>query len=122
MVDRDRVRDVLQQRRLTGFGRRDDERALAFSDWAEKIDHARRELRRAHLELEPVLRIDRRSFFENFPAANRFGFESVDFVDSNQAVVLLALFWTAHLAFDHVAAAKFETANLRLADVDVVVA
>ena len=48
MIDRDRVGDVLEQRRLTGFRRRDDQRALTFADRAEEIDDARRELRRAH--------------------------------------------------------------------------
>ena len=50
------------------------------------------------------------------------GSRPLTLIDANEAVVLLALFGAAHLAFDHVAAAQFEAANLRLADVDVVVA
>ena len=78
MIDRDRVRDVLEQRRLSGFRRRDDERALALADRAEQIDDARRELRGAHLELEALLRIDRRALFEDSAAAICFGLEAVD--------------------------------------------
>ena len=122
MIDRDRVRDVLEQRRLTGFRRRDDQRALALADRAEEIDDARRELRRANFELKALLRVDRRALFEDAPAFDRFGIEVVDFVDANESVVLFALFRPARLSLDHVAAAQFEAANLRLADVDVVVA
>ena len=122
MVDRDRVGDVLEQRRLTGFGRRDDQRALALADRREEIDDARRELRRANFEFEALLRIDRRALFERAAALDRLGVEIVDFVDADQPVVLFALFRPADLALDHVAAAQLEAANLRLADVDVVVA
>ena len=122
MVDRDRVGDVFEQRRLAGLRRRDDQRALALADRREQIDDARRELRRAHFELEPLLRIDRRAFFEDAAPFDRFRIETVDLVDANQAVILFALFRPASLALDHVAAPQFEAADLRLADVDVVVA
>ena len=53
---------------------------------------------------------------------DRFGIEPVDLVDADQAVILFALFGAADLAFDQIAAPQFEAADLRLADVDVVVA
>ena len=61
--------------------------------------------------------------FSKYAASfDRFGIQAVDFVDANQPVILFALFRAARLAFDHVAAPQLEAADLRLADVDVVVA
>ena len=84
MIDRNRVGDVFQQRRLAGFRRRDDQRALAFADRREQVDDARRQLRRTNFEFKPLLRIDRRSFFEGATPFDRFGIEPVDLVDANQ--------------------------------------
>jgi hypothetical protein len=119
MIDGDRVRDIFEQRRLTGFRRRDDQRALAFADRAEQVDDARGELRGADLELVALVRVDRRALFERAPSANLLGQVSVDTIDADEPVILLALLRAAHLAFDQVSAAKFEAADLRLADVDV---
>ena len=79
-------------------------------------------MRRANLKLKALVRIYRRAFFEEAPVLNRFGIEIVDAIHANEAVILLALFGAAYLAFDHVAAAQLEAANLRLAYVDIVVA
>src|SRR5271170_6825151 len=68
MVYRNRVGNVLEQRRLAGLWRRNDKSALALADWAEKIDDACGELRRAHFESKALLRIDGRSLFEEPPA------------------------------------------------------
>ena len=44
MVDRDAFGDRVQQRRLAGACRRDDERALAVADRRDEVDRAAREL------------------------------------------------------------------------------
>ena len=116
------LRDILEQRRLAGLRRRNDQRALAFADRREEIDNSRGELRRTVFELEALFGKDRRPLFEYRPSLDRFGVEPVDFVDANQPVIFLALLRPARLAFDHVSAAQLEAAYLRLADVDVVVA
>jgi len=75
-------------------------------------------LQRLHSELPQ----GERALFEELAAFDRFGIEAVDFVDANEAVVFFALLRPARLTFDHVAAAKFETPDLRLAYIDVFVA
>ena len=101
MVDRDRVGDVLEQRRLAGFGRRDDQRALALADRAEEIDDARRELGRTHFELEALVRIDRRSLFVGRRPLIASGSSSLTLSTRIETVILFALFRAANLPLDH---------------------
>ena len=54
MVDRDAFGDAVQQRRLAGARRRDDQRALAVADRRDQIDRAANELR-ARLRRTPGL-------------------------------------------------------------------
>src|SRR2546421_73546 len=64
MVVRDAVGDVLQQHRLAGPGRRDDETALTLADRHHHVEHARREVLAVGFERNLLLRVERRQIFE----------------------------------------------------------
>jgi hypothetical protein len=67
MVGRDRMRDVLQQHRLTGARRRHDQRALALAERRNQVDDARRPIldrRIVDFHLEPLIGIERRQVVE----------------------------------------------------------
>ena len=72
MILRHRVGDVMQQRRLARARRRDDQTALAHAERRHQIHDARGVTIRHRLELDPLVRIDRRQFFER-PQALIFG-------------------------------------------------
>ena len=59
MILDDRVGDVMQQRRLAGAGRRDNQTALSHSERRHQIHDARRVTIRHGLELDAPVRIDR---------------------------------------------------------------
>ena len=62
MVVLDAVRDLLQQNRLAGLWRRDDQAARAESDRAEEIDQAARRRATPVLKVHARLRIDAGEF------------------------------------------------------------
>ena len=123
MVGRDRLRDVLQQHGLAGARRRDDQRALAHADRRDDVDDARRQVlarRVLDLELQPAIGIERRQVVEMDLVADLLGVLEVDRVDLQQREIALALLGAADQAFDRVAGAQAEAADLRGRDVDVV--
>ncbi len=119
MFGPDRIGDFLDERRLAGFGRRRNEDALAFADRREKVDDARRN-DAALFEREAFAGMHRGQRIELRALANRFGIETVDGLDFDDAVVLLVVFRFADLSRDQVAAPQFEAPDLRLRDIDVV--
>ena len=119
MVRGDRVGDRLQEHRLAGARRRDDQAALPFADRRDEVEHARRHVVR-HFELDAVLGIERREVVEEDLLARDVGMLEVDRLDFDQGEVALAFLRRAHLAGDGVAGAQVEAADLRRRNVDVV--
>jgi hypothetical protein len=72
MILRDAVRDVLEQHRLAGARRRDDEAALAFADGHHQVEHAGREVVALGLEGDARLRVERRQVLEEHLLARAF--------------------------------------------------
>jgi hypothetical protein len=56
---RDRVGDGLQDHRLAGLRRGDDETALALADGCHEVDDAGRRRSVAVLQAQPLLRVER---------------------------------------------------------------
>ncbi len=100
----------------------DDQAALALADRSREVDDPRGHGAGLALETEAVVRVDRRQVLEVPAAARLFRRFAVDAVDLQQRRVLLGLLRRAHLALDHVAAAKLEAADLRHGRVHVLVA
>ena len=120
MIGGDRVGDGLQQHRLTGARRSDDQAALAFADRREQVHHAAGVVVARGFELQPLVRIERRQVVEEDLVARFLGRLEVDRVDFDQREVALAFLGRADLAGDGVAGAQVEAADLRRRDVDVV--
>ena len=116
----DRLRDVLQQHGLAGARRRDDQAALALADRRHQVHDARGQVLGRGLELQPLLRIERREVFEEQLVARLLGLLEVDRLDLDQREVALAFLRRPNLARDRVAGLQVELANLRRRDVDVV--
>ncbi len=123
MVGGDGVGDVLEDDGLTGARLRHDEAALALADGRDDVDDAARMVllgRVVGLHLEPLIGIERREIVEMDLVALLLGVLEIDGVDLEKREVPLALFGAADLAFDGVASAQTESADLRRRDVDVV--
>src|SRR6476620_5129781 len=123
MIGGDGVRDVLHQHRLAGAWRRDDQRTLAFADWSYDVDYpCRKVFARRVLELEPkaLVRKQRREVVEIDLVLGLFRIFEIERVDLEQREIAFAFFRAADVAFDGVAGAKAEAADLRWRDVDVV--
>ena len=120
MVGGDRVSNGLQEHRFTGAGRRDDEAALALADGGEHVHDATGEVIAGGLELQALLRIERREVVEEDLVTRLFRRLVVDGVDFDEGEVAFAFFGGADLAGDGVAGAQVEAADLRGRDVDVV--
>ena len=116
----DAVGDVLQQHRLAGARRRDDQAALPLADRHHQVHDARRQVVGRGLELDALLRVERRQVLEEHPLADAIGRLEVDRLDLDQREVALALLRLPDLAADRVAGLQVELANLRGGDVDVV--
>ncbi len=123
MVGGDRGGDVLQQHRLAGLGRRDDQAALALADRRHQVDDAGRQILGAAvaaLELEALLREQRRQVLEQHLVARVLGRIEVDLADLEQREIALAVLRRADQAGNRVPGAQVEAADLARADVDVV--
>ena len=120
VVGGDGVGDVLQQHRLAGARRRDDQAALALADGRQQVHDAAGVVVARGFELEPLVRIERRQVVEEDLVARFLGRLEVDGVDLDQREVALAFLGRADLAGDGVAGAQVEAADLRRRDVDVV--
>ena len=116
----DGVRDVLQDHRLAGLGRRRDERPLALPDRRDQIDDARGEAAPRRLEVELLLGIEGRQVVEEDLVPGVLGRLQIDRVDLEQREVPLALLRRADLPENGVAGPQVEAANLGGRHVDVV--
>ena len=117
---RDAVGDGLEQHRLAGLGRADDERALALADGVHEVDEALAQVLGVSLEVDELDGVDRRQRVEVRPPARVVGIEPVDRVDTHEAPVLLALLGRTRDARHAVAGAEAEATHMAGADVDVV--
>ena len=120
MIRRNAVRNRLQQHRLAGTRRSDDQTTLALAHRRQQVHHAARDVLANRLHLHPLLRIQRRQVVEQDLVARLFGRLEVDRLDLHQREVLLALMRRTNVAADRVAGLQVELADLRRRDVDVV--
>ena len=120
VVRGDAVGDVLQQHRLAGARRRDDQAALALADRRHQVEDAGRQVVAVGLERDALLRVERRQVLEEDLLARPLGRLEVDRLDLDQREVALAFLRRADLAADGVARVQVELADLRRRDVDVV--
>ena len=117
---RDAVGDALQQHRLAGARRRDDQAALALAERRQQVHHAARQVLAVGLELDALLRVERREVLEEDLLARLLGRLEVDRLDLDQREVALAVLRRPDLTRDGVAGVQVELADLRRRDVDVV--
>ena len=120
VVDADAVGDLLQQHRLAGARRGDNEHALALADRRDQIADAHVEIFRIRLQAEPGVGVQRRKILEVAGVGDALGVFAVDRLDAEQGEISLGFLGRADLALDDMAVAKAETADLARADVDVV--
>ncbi len=121
-VDRDRVRHLLQDHRLSGFGGRHDEPALPEADGGDEVDHAHRERGPLSddLEVEAPLRIAGAEVVELAPDLGLFRLEPVHRVDLQERQIALVDLRRPHLPRDRVSGAQAEPLDLGGTHVDVV--
>ena len=119
VVGADAVRDLLEQHRLAGLRRADDERTLALAERVHEVDQPLAEVLRVGLEVDQLVGVDRGEVVEDGSPSRRISVDAVDAVDAEHAPVLLGLAGRADGAGDAVADAETEAADLAGADVDV---
>ena len=123
VIGGDRVGDVLEDHRLAGARLRHDQTALALAERRNDVDDAAGLVlarRLLGLHLQPLVGIERRQIVEMDLVALLLRVVEIDGVDLEQSEIALALFRAPDLAFDRVAGAQSESADLRGRDVDVV--
>ncbi len=113
VVARDGGGQLLEQYRLAGLGRGDDQTALALADGEQDEDDASGHAARRVLQAEPVARVQRGEVVEVRAAAQLFGGAAVDPLDLGEGA------GSAAYAFDGVALAQAVTADQRGGDLDV---
>jgi hypothetical protein len=124
MVGRDGVREPLEDQRLAGARRRDDQAALAEADRRDQVDHARDEvvgrLRAARLELELAIGVDRRERLE-VDERREVGRRLLgDLLDAQQREVALVALRPADLAADRHPRLQVVLGDERGREVDVI--
>src|SRR4051812_3128922 len=123
VVRGDRVGDRLQDHRLAGLRRADDQGPLPLADRHDQVDDPGSQLVGLGLQPEPLLRVERGELGELGPVPGLLGLEAVDGVEPDQRVVLVLALTLARLpdgTGDGVTAAQAVAAHLREGDVDVV--
>ncbi len=116
----DAVGDALQEHRLAGARRRDDEAALALAERRQQVHHASRQVLRIGLEVDLLLRVERREVLEEDLLLGLLRRLEVDRLDLDQREVALAVLRRPDDAGDRVARVQVELADLRRRHVDVV--
>ena len=118
----DAGRDFLEQHRLAGLGRRHDQAALPLADGRYQIHDAHRQIRLPVLQREPLVREHRCQGIKIRPPSGRTGLVPVDGGHVQQRAEFLVLRRVPGDAEDLVAGLQVKAADLRLGDVDVLVA
>ena len=104
--------DLLQEHRLAGPRRRDDQAALPLADRRDQIDDARRDFLGGGLQDQAFVRVQRRQVLEDGRPDLLFRRMAVDRLHLHQGEVFLPLDGQANRALDHQAGAQAEPANL----------
>ena len=104
---------LLEQHRLAGLGRRDDQAALALADRRDQVDETGGGTARRVFEPQPLARVQRGQVMEVRAAAQLLGRAAVDPLDLGQGALLAAY------AFDEIALAQAVTADQRGRDLKV---
>ena len=123
MIGGDRLGDVLQEHRLAGARRRDNQGALPLADRRNDIDDARREIlsgRILNFELQALVGIERRQIIEVDLMPGLLGVLEVDFVALEQREISLPLLRASNGAFDRVAGSQPQAPDLRRRHINVV--
>src|SRR5271167_877710 len=120
MVGGDRVCQALQEHGLAGAGRGHNQAALPLADRREQVHNTCADVLANGLELDTLLRIQRREVVEEDLVARLFRRLEVDCLDFDQREILLALMWRAYLPADGIACLQVELADLRRRNVNVV--
>ena len=123
MVVGDRPGDVLEEHRLAGARRRDDQGALALALRRDDVDHPRRlvlDRRVGAVEGQLLVGIERRQIVEIDAVADGVGIVEIDLGDADEREIALAVLGAADLALDRVAGPQAELADLVGRDIDVV--
>src|ERR1035437_8415729 len=90
VVRRDRVGDRLQDQGLAGLGRADDQATLPLADRGDEVDQPGREDVRLGLQTQSLLRVERGELVEVDTVQGLVRLQTVDGVQANQRVELLA--------------------------------
>jgi hypothetical protein len=115
----DPARDVLEDGRLPGLGRRDHHPTLALSHRGDHVDDPAGHVGGTGLQPEPVVREQRGQLLEGLSLLGGLGIHAVHRFDLEQREVLLVVLRLPHLAGDRVPLTEHEPAHLRERDVDV---
>ena len=105
MIFHDRIGDVLKQCRLAGARRSDDQTALAFAKRRHQIHDPRGVTIGRRFQLDPLVRVDRRQFFEG---PQILVLRRLVIVDLEQPSQLRAAIAAAGLAVDPHSVAELE--------------
>jgi hypothetical protein len=120
MVLRDGVGHLLEEDRLTGLRRRDDESALPLTDRGHQVHDPHRQVLVLRFEVDPLVRVAGAQVVEGDAVLGLVGIVAVDPLHLQQREVALALLRRAHLAQDRVTRSQVEPLDLARAYVDVV--
>ena len=83
MVVSDRVRDALQHHRFTGTRRRHNESTLPLPDRSQQVHYPTRKIVLRGLQLQTLIRIERRQIVEKDLIARFLGWLEIDRVHLN---------------------------------------
>ncbi len=111
-VGADAVGDGLEQHRLTGLGRRDDQPALATANRCNQVQQPRREDIWRRLQIDHFQGKDRGQRIERWPPPRRLRIDAVDRFNSQETKKLLVVLWRAHLSADTVTGPQSEAPDL----------
>ena len=123
MIGGDRLRDILQEHRLAGSRRRNNQGPLSLANGCHDIDDPRREIfprRVGHLELEALVRIKGSQIVKMNFMPDFFRILEIDRIDLKQREIALPFLGTANQPFHRIAGAQAEPADLRRRNINVV--
>ena len=114
MVGGDSICDVLHQNCLTSLRLSNNQCTLTFTNRGEEIDDAGREIGGLRITAKRVLLIgeERREVLEGHAVSDGRGLAAVDFLNTRQGEVFLAVVRRTHGALQHVASLQAITLDL----------
>ena len=114
---------MLQHDGFTGFGRGNQQTALAFADRSNHIDNATGNIflcADIAFQFERFIRMQRCQVFEQHPVFGCFGRGAVDFIDFDQCKIPLSILGRSDFTFNGVTRMKIETPDLGRGNIDIV--